>query len=132
MPKFGRTWFNGGPFGADELSYTAFNKSIRRIPLGMTVRKQIGKKLIFRCRRGNGHAGSIAGKHYQDKYKYFVPSSINNEEGQPARNALAQAVLNWQTIITQDQKKEYNRRAGKLKAMSGYNLYISEYIKGAL
>jgi hypothetical protein len=84
--------------------------------------------LIFRVRPGNGHAGSIPGEIYQDKMKYFVPPSINNTQGQPARNAFKQAVLNWQTVLTEEQKIEYNKRATKGLRMSGYNLYISEYV----
>lgn len=85
--------------------------------------------LIFRVRPGNGHVGSIPGETYQDKMKYFVPPSINNTQGQPARNAFKQAVLNWQTPgLTEDEKIEYNKRAIGLH-MSGYNLYIREYVR---
>ena len=87
------------------------------------------RAVTFRIRRGNGAAGSILGKRIQDKYKYFVPSSINNAEGQDARDAFAQAVSNWQTVLTDSQKVEYNRRANKGLHMSGYNLYIREYVK---
>jgi hypothetical protein len=132
MPKFGKTWFNGAPFGTHKMVFTNFFNSIKRVPLGLRVRKSIVKKIIFRCRIGNGFIGSVKGKFYQDKYKYFVPSSINNPEGQPARDALKQAVLNWQTILTAEQKAEYNRR-GKLNGnLQGYSLYIREYIKSVL
>ena len=98
------------------------------IPLGIAIRGQIAKQYIFRITRGNGYGGSIQGKRYQNKYSYFVPTSINNTESDPARTALAQAVGNWQTSLSQEQKAEYNRRASKGLHMSGYNLYIREYI----
>jgi hypothetical protein len=106
-----------------------FKKTFEGIPLGILVRKDIGEITIFRVRRGNGYYGAKLGKIYQDKYNYFIPPSINNPEGEPYRTALAQAVLNWQTIISDDQKAEYNHRASRDNMMSGYNLYISEYIK---
>ena len=129
MPRFGQTWFNGYYFGEDVPVWTRFKTSIRRIPLGTGIRKQLGKEIIFRVRRGNGVGGSVYGKLYQDKYKYFVPSSINNAEGQPARNALIAAVSNWKNVLTTEQKEEYNQRATESMRMSGYNLYVREYIK---
>ena len=132
MPKFNHTWFNGAPFGNTDQVFTKFKSSIRRIPLGIRVHKQLGKKIIFRCRRNSGFAGGIAGKIYQDKYKYVVNSAINNPEGQPARDALKQAVLNWQTVLTPEQKAEYNRRGKANGNLQGYSLYIREYIKSVL
>lgn len=99
------------------------------IPLGFRARKQIAKTIIFRVRPGNGYYNSKIGRKYQDTYAYFVPSSINNPQGQVARDALAQAVLNWQNILTPAEKKEYQKRAVHGLRMSGYNLYIREYIK---
>ena len=89
--------------------------------------------VIYRVRRGNGYFGSEFHKIYQDQYPYFVPSSINNPQGAAARSALATAVANWQGTgpdpLTEAQKIEYNKRATKGLHMSGYNLYIREYIK---
>ena len=129
MPKFGTVKFNQTYFSAKPIARGWPYASIHRIPLGVWVRKQIGKKVIFRVRTGNGYYHSTLGKRYQDIYKYFVPASINNSQGQAARDALAQAVLNWQTILTPAQKKEYQQRAVHGLRMSGYNLYIREYIK---
>ena len=78
-------------------------------------------------RPGNGHAGAIAGVVYQDKYKYVVPDSINNTEGQDARDALTAGVAAWKSL-DQENKNIYNTRADKIKGLSGYNLYIKEYI----
>lgn len=103
-------------------------RSYGGIPLGLRVRKQIGKDIIFRVRRGNGYQGAILGKAYQDRYDYFVPSSINNPESDSIRALLATAVSNWRNVLTTDQKTAYNKRATKGLHMSGYNLYIREYI----
>jgi len=89
----------------------------------------INKAIIYRVRRGNGYYGSIYRKRYQDQFPYFIPSSINNWKGQTARDLFAKAVLNWQTIVSEAEKIAYNKRATKGLHMSGYNLYIREYIK---
>ncbi len=132
MPKFGQVWFGGGPFGDHDLVFCPFDKSIRRIPLGFGVRKRFGTSVIFRIRRGNGYAGAIQGKKYQDKYKYFVPSSINNAQSEPYRVQLRAAVDYWKAILTPTEQKEYNVRADKIKGLSGYNLFIREAMKGEI
>ena len=140
MPKFGKIWFNGGYFGRSVLAPSNQKNSIRRIPLGFHVRKvfrvsnwrgvkDTTQALIFRMRRGNGYFGARAGTLYQDKMKYYVPPSINNAKGQAARDAFATAVSNWQTVLTEEQKERYNHRAARGLHMSGYNLYIREYVK---
>lgn len=99
------------------------------LPLGVEVRKQIAHEFTFRVRRGNGCFGSIDGKKYQDKMTYYVPSSINNVQGQSARNALSSAVYNWKTTLTPAQKEAYNKRAAEKRFLSGYNLYVGEYVR---
>jgi hypothetical protein len=83
--------------------------------------------IIYRCRRGNGQHGSEKGVFYQDQYAYFVPSSITNSEGEPARSAFAQAVYNWRNVLSESTKIAYYARAAR-KHISGYNLYIGEYV----
>ena len=100
------------------------------VPLGLLVEGQIEKTTSYRLRRGNGYAGSIKGKLYQDKYAYNVPDPNCDNTGIANKQDFAQAVLNWQTTLTDSQKKEYNRRASKRKGLSGYCLYISEYRLG--
>jgi hypothetical protein len=129
MPKFGKVHFGKNYFGESELPTENWKRSYANIPLGIRVRRQLAKKVIFRVRKGNGLYGAKRGIEYQEKYRYFVPSSINNPQGQPARNALAAAVLNWKTILTNAEKQAYNKRAGKGLHMSGFNLYIREYIQ---
>lgn len=85
--------------------------------------------ITFRVRRWYKKWNPSSREVVQDQYPYWIPSSINNPEGAASRTALAQAVLNWQTVLTEAEKIEYNRRASEKKGKFGYHLYISEYIK---
>jgi len=138
--RFGNIWFNGAPFGEHVLATSNLKDSIHRVSLGLRVRKVFrvsnwrgvkitAQALIFRVRRGNGYFGSKLGDAYQDKYKYFVPSSINNPQGATARTALASAVSNWKHVLPAEPKADYNKRATRGLKMSGYNLYIREYVR---
>jgi len=129
MPKFGQVHFGKNYFGDSPYPTENWKRSYAGIPLGIRVRKQLAKTVIFRVRRGNGIAGSVAGKEYQDKYGYFVPGSINNSESAAVRSLFATAVNNWQNVLSAAQKLIYNKRANKGLRMSGYNLYIREYIQ---
>jgi len=108
---------------------TIQNRNYSGIIVGIAVRRSIAKERTFRVRHGNGFYGSVDGAEYQDQYTYFVPTSITNAEGQPARDALTQAVANWQGF-TEEQKAVYNKLAAarRLK-MAGYHLYIREYVR---
>jgi len=128
MPKYGQVHFGRNYFGESEPPTENYKRSFANIPLGIRVRRSIGKQVIFRVRRGNGHAGSVAGIEYQDKYGYVVPSSINNVESASVRTLFAEAVSNWKNVLTSEQKLLFNNRANKGLHMSGYNLYIREYI----
>jgi len=128
MPKYGQVHFGRNYFGDSIPPTENWKRSYANIPLGIRVRRQLAKQVIFRVRRGNGHAGSVAGVAYQDKYGYVVPSSINNVESAGARALFSTAVSNWQGVLSTEQKAEYNKRATKGLRMSGYNLYIREYI----
>lgn len=65
-------------------------------------------------------------KQVQVKEKFYEPS----DQTQPAKVArqqiFAAAVTAWQSL-TPEQKKEYNIKA-KYKPLSGYNLYLREYL----
>jgi hypothetical protein len=108
--------------------------------IGFTIKKVLGVKnwrgvkdtsnaVIYQTRRGNGSYGTKLGKLYQDCKPYKVPWPNGNPAAVAAGAVLAHAVLNWTTIISAEDKAEYNRRAKIKNIMSGYNLYISEYIK---
>jgi len=132
MPKFGQVHFGNVYFGESEPPTENWKRSLANIPLGIRVRRSIGKSVTFRIRRGNGYAGAVAGVAYQDKYKYFVPSSINNPESTPYRTHWAAAVDYWKNILTDDQKQVYNKKAVKGFRMSGYNLFMRAAMKGEI
>ena len=99
------------------------------IPLGFAVRGSLADLWTYRVRPGNGHYNAIKGEVYQDCYTYFVPTSITNVQGAAARLAFATAVANWQSLAATTQEV-YNVRAKKKgNFMSGYNLFIKEYVE---
>lgn len=97
------------------------------IPIGVWVRKQLAKTVIFRVQPGNGYYTSKVGEKYQHRYPYFVPSSITHVNGDASRTCLAAAVLAWQNL-TNEQQEVYNRKASRRFRYSGYNLFIKKYM----
>ena len=59
--------------------------------------------------------------------KYYYPYNARTIEQQTPRNFFAYAVSNWQTF-GEEEKGYYNEIVGK-KPLSGYNHYISLYLK---
>lgn len=114
---------------SDTTQWQPTKKMYGGIILGFTVRKSLNKTVTFRVRYGNGYYGAVLGQRYQDKYDYFVPTSINNTESAYVRTAFSAAVYNWKNTLSAAEKAEYNKRASRGLGMSGYNLYISEYVK---
>lgn len=98
--------------------------------IGLRVRGTIGKDKIYEVNAGNGYAGTVKGKHYQKKFDYVVPSSINNPQSEPYRTQLRAAVDKWKTGLTTAEKKEYNKRASKGLRMGGYHLFMREALTG--
>ena len=98
--------------------------------VGIEVRGQIGLTWIYRRRPGNGYAGSKLKKVYQDRFKYFVPASINNPESEPGRANFKAAVDYWQNILTPAEKKEYDIKGYRKGNIPGYNQFIREVLKG--
>ena len=132
MPKYGQVHFGKVYFGEDTPRGENYKRSFANIPLGVRVRKQIGKQVIFRVRRGNGHAGAVAGIEYQDKYGYFVPDNISNVESAPYRTHWKASVDYWQNILSTEEKQAYNTRANKGLHMSGYNLFMQAAMRGEI
>jgi len=139
MPKFGQAWFAGELYGDKKLTPCSYRNSIHRVRLGIQVHKLLrisnwrgvkdtSKAIIFQTRRGNGYYSSVLGKLYQQKIKYKVPWPNGNNKCAASQHTYATAVSNWKNVLTEEQKTEYNRRAVRRMHMSGYNLYIKEYI----
>lgn len=98
------------------------------IPVGLEIRRDIGKDKIFRIRHGNGHYGSILGERIHDKYDYIVPDSIKNSPGSVARWWMTEAVKAWQAL-SEPEKNEWRKLEKSYKGTTGYALFISNYIK---
>lgn len=130
MAKFGQFKFSESQFGTKYSTSRIRNRMLRTLVLGLEIRKDFGKQVIYRVRAGRNFYGVALGYPLQDKYKYVVPSSINNPEGEPWRRQLIAAVHKWKYDLSPAQKKAYNARVTSGMHMSGYNLFIREAMKG--
>ncbi len=99
-----------------------------RIPLGFAARRQLAKEIIYRVEAGNGYFGSKEGVIYQHQYKYFVPLSINNPQGEPYRVKFRNAIIAWQGL-SEEEKQPWRAKERRIKGKSGYNLYIQNYMR---
>ncbi len=61
---------------------------------------------------------------------HVIPRNPNTYAQRIVRRNFAEAVLTWQSM-TEDERYSYNRKARYLN-MSGYNLFISNYLKRAI
>lgn len=80
----------------------------------------------------SGRSGDIVlynRKGRQCVRKYVVPANPDSEARRRCRNSMKDAVTAWQSV-TAEEKAAYNRRANRSKKnLTGYNLFVSEYIK---
>ena len=60
--------------------------------------------------------------------RYVIPRNPDTAEQRAGRRNFAAAVSSWKNLSS-ETKKEYDRDALPLR-ISGYNLYISQFIKG--
>jgi len=134
MPKFGWCKFAEDKFGDQTKYHNAKFKMYGAVPLGLSIRRSINKKgtgnggaVTFRVRRGNGHYGSVAGKIYQDKYNYPDVTGLENNAPAGAKTCFAAGVAAWQ-VLSGPAKKIWNDLAGHGYKMSGYNLFLRNYM----
>jgi len=66
------------------------------------------------------------GKPYISRMKFYRPTNNQMETQQLWRGVLADGIIAWRAL-TSEQKKSFNKRAIG-KTMSGYNLFLSEYL----
>ena len=59
--------------------------------------------------------------------RFMIPKNPRTEEQQAQRQKMSDAVEAWQNLTT-EQKEVYNARSYG-KKMSGYNLFLKEYLK---
>ena len=102
------------------------------IIIGLSIRGTINKERIFRYRKGNGYIEGDEKDHYQDQYPYYVPVSINNPEGQHARDVFTAAVAAWH-VLSDSTKTWWRSEVRRLELhMTGFNLYIKGYMRDNL
>lgn len=137
MPKFGWCKFAEDQFGVQTKHHTLKFRMYGTVPLGLAVRRTMNKKgtgeggaVTYRVRRGNGSYGSVDGKIYQDKYDYPEVTGLELNFAYGASRNYAVALEYWQEVLTDAEKKEYNRRAAHGWQMSGYNLFLKEALRG--
>jgi len=139
MPKFGTVYFNEDYFGDKRLNQVFRKKSIKHIPLGLTVRGTVGRlrgstydAVTFRSRRGNGYYGAELGHIYQDKFKYCAPDPAGSNFPDYASANMRAAVSYWQTTVTAEEKKEWQRKGSRRKRLPAYNVFIRAALKGQI
>lgn len=74
---------------------------------------------IFQIRNRNGKKTHVQEKHYR-------PTNPQTQIQQAQRQKMTDGIIIWQGL-TDIQKNVYNNRA-KQKHMSGYNLFLREYL----
>lgn len=74
---------------------------------------------IYRTDNVSGYTRYYREPYYITRNPRYEPQQIN-------RQKFADAIIGWQGL-TDEQKAIYNKRVEKLQ-MSGYNLYIKEYM----
>src|SRR5512145_598851 len=87
-------------------------------------------RLEFYLEEINGRIGNIVYYHCRGREYarvHVTPSNPRTQCQQAVRGLFALAVLSWQQLAPAE-KAEFNRRA-RYKPMSGYNLYISQFMK---
>ena len=84
--------------------------------LSASAQGSVGRCLTYSRRSGGNRV------RYQRKQK-----DANTDNQIPRRLMVQQGVVNWQGF-TDEQKDVYNNRAKGL-SMSGYNLYMSDYLR---
>ena len=101
------------------------------IPFGNLLRGQVGRRDIFRRRIGNGFAGSIAHRVYQDRFKYFVPSTITHPNGDASRIKFKAAMQAWKEL-SPEEKQFYRDIAVKQGGIPQQNIFVKRYMKGEI
>ena len=95
--------------------------------LGIELRKSIAKTTTYRVRTGNGKAGSVLGKKYQDTFPYTVVSDPKTVPQQANRGKFA-AAMTAAKLLTPAERQPYIDRAKKQGSINWHNIFISEYM----
>jgi len=116
--KFGTGQFANSHYGCDDLYFiiTDFGTTT------FGVEKYANIILLSGVYRTDNVTGRT--KFYREPY--YITKNPRTEPQQTWRGVFANAVAAWQAL-TPEEKNEYNVKA-KGKRMSGYNLFLKEYL----
>ncbi len=89
-----------------------------------SIHGRIGNLVFYYRRRAVNGAGT------QCVRMHVIPRNPDTEAQRRVRCAFRNAVLSWQSM-TADEKYAFNRKA-RFMNMSGYNLYISQYMRSKI
>lgn len=138
MPKFGWCRFAEDKYGRYARYHNLKFKMFSTIPNGMEVRRTLRKAkgdtsqaVTYRIRRGNGFYGSVAGKQYQDKYKYPPVTGLENNIPAVWKEKFAAAVAGWQALSPSEKVILQTQGTYIHPVLPGYNLFIRNYMKGS-
>lgn len=106
--EFGCSMFGATGYGAEPIVFTFWDG--QKIELSGVYQKR--------------HS---AGRSIFVRERFYFPANPKTEAQLRTRQNIRSAVASWRSL-TEEQKIAYNKRAEGLN-MSGYNLYIREYIK---
>ncbi len=95
--------------------------------LAIELRKQIAHTTTYRVRHGNGEAGSILGKRYQDIMAYYTPTNPQTQAQQAWRAIVAQANLAAKAL-TPEQKEPYVLMAKEEGGQTWASVFVREYL----
>lgn len=108
-------------------------------PLGDQIRKKMESPALYGSRKYGAHKYATGADYfgiYQVRTRYghqvvvkqklYVPTNPQTGIQQAWRQIFTDAIVAWQGL-TDDQKIDYNTRA-KFKNLSGYNLFLKEYL----
>jgi hypothetical protein len=96
----------------------------------MTFSYELYKSLIVLLNSISGRIGNIVfytNRGRQCVRKHVIPRNPDTAAQRIVRCAFSDAVRSWQSL-SEDEQYAYTRKARNLN-MSGYNLYISKYMK---
>ena len=116
--EYGRSMFAFSEFGDEHLYFVNY-------PYGSAVfgDTPFGFHLIF---TGIFRRDNVTGEVKYYREPYYVPKNPRTGPQQTNRQKLANGVAAWQAL-TSEQKNTYNKKAIG-KGMSGYNLFLREYL----
>jgi hypothetical protein len=108
---YGRAMFAQSVFGEDEIVFMSADKDGNPKPITLSG--------IYRT-------DNVTGKTKFYREPYYITKNPRTVPQQAQRSKFADAVAGWQAL-TAEEKEVYNIRA-RGKHLSGYNLFLKEYL----